>query len=220
MSGARSGPTSGQSGRRWGWHQLSRIWAARVVDDAGVAERHLVLDLGAGTGALTVPLVRTGARVWAVELHPGRVSLLREAVRAGSAEGGPAGGGSARGSGPAGSVTIIQHDLLTLTLPSRPFRVVANPPFAVSAALVRRLTARGSRLVRADLVLPVALVQRWVRRPPRGFVATRGRYVPAHAFSPPATSSAAVLVLSRSASSRPGPSGSPSGSRSGSSCRR
>lgn len=38
----------------------------------------LVFDIGAGEGALTAHLVRAGARVVAVELHPRRVGVLRE----------------------------------------------------------------------------------------------------------------------------------------------
>ena len=64
--------------REWGWHPLRPEWARRVVDSAGVRRGDLVLDLGAGHGALTGPLLAAGARVIAVELHPLRVSVLRE----------------------------------------------------------------------------------------------------------------------------------------------
>ncbi len=41
--------------------------------DAVVRPGELVLDTGAGRGALTAGLVERGARVVAVELHPARV---------------------------------------------------------------------------------------------------------------------------------------------------
>jgi 23S rRNA (adenine-N6)-dimethyltransferase len=70
-------PASGRSGRAWGWHRLADEWAARVVAAAAIRPGELVFDLGAGTGALTGHLVQAGARVVAVELHPGRAATLR-----------------------------------------------------------------------------------------------------------------------------------------------
>jgi 23S rRNA (adenine-N6)-dimethyltransferase len=49
-----------------------------VVAAAGVRAGELVLDIGAGEGALTAHLVRAGARVVAVELNPRRAGILRE----------------------------------------------------------------------------------------------------------------------------------------------
>lgn len=134
---------SGQPARRWGWHPLTDPWAARIVEAAGVREDDLVLDLGAGTGALTRPLLATGARVLAVELHDGRLSALRRL-----AEDEP-------------RLTVVRADVTDLRLPRRPFRVVANPPYAGVSALLQRLLAPGSRLVTADLVLQRQLARRY-----------------------------------------------------------
>jgi 23S rRNA (adenine-N6)-dimethyltransferase len=112
----------------------------------------LVLDIGAGAGALTAPLVRAGARVLAVELHPGRAARL--ATRFAD-----------------DPVTVLPIDARALRLPGRPFRVVASPPYRIGSALLRLLLARGSRLVAADVVLQRAVVRRWVAADPHDMAA-------------------------------------------------
>lgn len=170
---------SAAGGRRWGWHRLRDPWARRVVAASGVGPDDLVLDLGSGTGALTRPLAERGARVIAVELHTGRADRLRRACS-----------GQRR-------VTVVEDDLMSVPLPRRPFRVVANPPYGVSVGLVRRLTAADSALVRADLVLPRWMARRFESDPPRGFTARLDRHVPADAFDPAPQDDSAVLVLVR-----------------------
>lgn len=142
-----------------------------------------MLDLGAGTGALTAPLVGRDARTVAVELHAGRASALRRRFE-----------GSA--------VTVVEADILEIPLPQRPFRVVANPPYAVGAALVRKLTNPRSQLVRADLVVPRWMARRYEASAPRGFSAQVGQHVPASAFDPAPRSDSAVLILRRSVAGR------------------
>jgi 23S rRNA (adenine-N6)-dimethyltransferase len=171
-------PASGRSRRAWGWHRLSDDWAARVVAAAGIRPGQLVLDIGAGEGALTAHLVRAGARVVAVELHPARARVLRRRFP---------------------GVTVVQGDAgaSSIRLPGRPFRVVASPPYGVSASLLRQLLAPESRLVAADLVLQRAVVRKYVSRTSRRYNLAEGCMLPRRAFLPPPRVDSAVLVIRR-----------------------
>jgi 23S rRNA (adenine-N6)-dimethyltransferase len=169
----------------WGWHQLDRRWAARLVALARVQPGDLVLDVGAGSGVITGALLQAGARVIAVELHPRRVAQLRE-----------------RFDGQ--RVTVVRADATDLRLPRRPFTVVANPPFSVTTSLLRRLTAPSSHLERASLILPTWAAMRWAagrgaggQGARRRFAYTRGPTVPARAFRPAAPNPTAVLLVTR-----------------------
>ena len=174
---------SGRDSTWWGYHRLDNRWAARLVEEAAIGPGDLVLDIGAGDGALTEPLVRAGARVIAIELHDERARLLRQRFR-----GEP--------------VVVVVADASDLRLPRRPFRVIANPPFAITTALLRRLLAPGSRLVRADLVVPRHVAARWMspgapagRRWNDEFRLDVVRSLPDRAFRPPATMSTVVLRI-------------------------
>ena len=169
----------------WGWHRLSDEFAARIVAESGVRPADLVLDVGAGHGALTRHLVRAGARVIAVELHPSRASYLRERFAD-------------------AAVTVVCADASMLRVPRRPFRVVANPPYAISSDLLRLLLAPGSRLVAADLVLQKAVVRRYLagtapgaNRWLRHFTVAAGMSLPRRAFHPQPRVDSAVLVIRR-----------------------
>jgi 23S rRNA (adenine-N6)-dimethyltransferase len=136
----------------------------------------LVLDIGAGEGALTAHLVRAGARVVAVELNPRRARVLRERFP---------------------GITVLHADATSIRLPGRPFRVVANPPYGISSALLRTLLAPGSRLVAADLVLQRAVARKYASGAARRFSLTVGLSLPRRAFLPPPHVDSAVLVVRR-----------------------
>jgi 23S rRNA (adenine-N6)-dimethyltransferase len=178
-------PGSGQARGAWGWHPLDSRWAQRVVDAAGIKPGELVLDVGAGLGALTAPLVRAGAQVVAFELHPARADRLRRRFAD-------------------APVTVVRADATDLRLPNRPFRVVSSPPYNISTALLKRLVAPGSRLVSADLVLQRQVANRWARGDAPGanrwfryYDPSIGIRLPRKAFSPPPHVDSAVLVLRR-----------------------
>ena len=141
------------------------------------------MDIGAGTGALTASLVAAGARVIAVELHPQRIAVLRARFAH-------------------DPVTVVRADAADLRLPRRPFRVVANPPFAATTAILRRLLGPGSRLVAADLVLPHWVGRRWAlgKAPGAGrwshdHTVGLGPRIPRAAFTPHATANCVTLVI-------------------------
>jgi 23S rRNA (adenine-N6)-dimethyltransferase len=182
-------PAGGRQGRQafWGFHRLADAWAQRLVTAAGVRAGDLVLDVGAGTGALTAPLVAAGARVVAIELHARRADALRRRFA-----GAP--------------VTVVRADAADLRLPRQPFRVVANPPFGITTGLIRRLLGPGSRLTTADLVVPSHVARRWVGPRAPGMNRWRGTFaahasgrIPAGAFRPPAPAPAVVLRVERRA---------------------
>ena len=176
---ARSG------GRPWGWHRLDPDWANRLVADAALPRGALVVDIGAGTGAISNALVAAGARVLAVEAHPGRARALRDRFRR-------------------DDVIVVEADAIDLRLPRRPYHVVANLPFAISAPVLRRLVQPGSRLVTAHVVLQDQVARRWTTfdapaaaRWRREFDAALGARVPRRAFTPPPRVDARVLRITR-----------------------
>jgi 23S rRNA (adenine-N6)-dimethyltransferase len=167
--------------RRWGWHRLDPTWAARLVADANLPRRAVVLDVGAGLGAVTCALVDNGARVVAVEQHAGRAQHLRDTFS---------------------GVVVVQADARDLRLPRRPFHVVANPPFAMTSALLYRLLQRNSRLVSARLVVQEQAARRWTASSAPGsarwratFDVSLGPRIPRRAFHPPPRVDARILVV-------------------------
>ena len=139
-----------------------------------VTRHDVVCDLGAGLGALTAPLAATGARVIAVELHPRRAAALR-AEYAGT------------------RVAVVELDLRDFTFPGRPYRVVANPPYAGVNALVRRLLA-DRHLDPPTWSSAEGAARGLLRQSPRIHL---GERLPRHAFVHPPPGAARVLQVRR-----------------------
>jgi 23S rRNA (adenine-N6)-dimethyltransferase len=163
--------------------------AAELVEQAGVGAGDLVVEIGAGTGVLTEALARRAGRVVAVELDPRLADRTRSRLAG------------------YGNVRVLTGDALTLPVPRRPFRVVANLPFGSTAALLRRLLDDPrSRLERADLVLQEQAARRYASRHPStpdaiawgaAYELTVGRRLGPASFRPPPRVGAAVLTVRR-----------------------
>lgn len=124
-----------QGARRPGQHFLrSRALVRSLVDGAGIAAGDLVVDVGAGRGAITAELVERGATVWAVEADPALAAVLRDRF--------------------GGRVRVLETDARRLSWPRDPFAVVANLPFAGGTEILSSLLGDPAvPLRRAELVL-------------------------------------------------------------------
>ena len=163
--------------------------AAAIVRDARIPPDELVLDLGAGAGALTAELGRTARHVRAIEIDPALVARLRE-----------------RFSRTAG-IEIVRGDVLRVPLPREPFRVVANIPFNLTTAIMRRLLDDPALpLRRADLIVAADVAWKRARVSPSTALGvywgawwefTAVRRLDASAFAPPPGTDGAVLRIAR-----------------------
>jgi 23S rRNA (adenine-N6)-dimethyltransferase len=161
--------------------------AAELVRHAGVGPDDLVLDLGAGTGAITAPLAATGARVLAVERDE---RLARRLARRFAAD---------------DRVRVVHGDLLRIPLPRRRHLVVASIPFATSSALLHRLLDRpATAMAAADLVVAWGLAVQLSAPRQRGLDSAwwAGRFsfrlvrrLASPCFSPPPSVDAAHLAI-------------------------
>lgn len=194
MSGRKR--RSGRDQRRRSLSQnflVDRTLVAQLIDDLQIIENELVVDLGAGTGALTMPLADSGARVWAVERDPVWAERLAT---------------TAVGAGFGDRIRVIRSDLRRLRFPREPFRVVANPPFNLTTEILKLLLddPSSSSLTRADVVLQREVALKHTSQPPRALKTagwspwwefSTGRQISASSFRPRPSVDAAVLTICR-----------------------
>jgi 23S rRNA (adenine-N6)-dimethyltransferase len=185
-----SGRSRSGRGEWLGQHFLAGRWLAEeLAEGAQIGRADLVVELGAGTGLLTEALAGQAGRVLAVERDPGLAA--RAAARLAGHR----------------NVRVVTGDARRIALPGRPFRVVANLPFGVTTALLRRLLADPLvPLQRADLLVQWEAARRWARcRPATPDLVRAGfrwrlevtrRLEPA-CFRPPPSVVAGLLVATR-----------------------
>jgi 23S rRNA (adenine-N6)-dimethyltransferase len=120
-----------------GQHYLAdRRLAVELASAAELTTDDLVVEIGSGFGRLTAELAGRAGRVVAIEADARSAARLASRFREHP------------------QVTVVAGDALRVPLPHRPFKVVANPPFHLTAELLGRLFEDClPRLQRADLVL-------------------------------------------------------------------
>lgn len=121
MAAPRRAP--GSSGRPSdGQHFLrSALLASELVDGSDIGLDDIVVEIGGGTGRLTEPLARRAGLVIVVERDATLVGLLRTRFEE------------------TPNVEIVGANALQVPLPTEPFRVFGNLPFAFGTRILRRL---------------------------------------------------------------------------------
>lgn len=93
-----------------------------LVGHSNIRKNDLVYDLGAGSGIISSVLAKRCRQVVAVEIEPQALVKLRQNLANDD------------------NVTIMEKDILTLPLPSEPYKIFANIPFHLSADIVHKFT--------------------------------------------------------------------------------
>lgn len=177
--------------RRLGQNFLRPERAERLVAEAGFRPDELVVEFGAGLGAITIALAKRGLEVVAVELDPVWAERLRQRVRS---------LGQAR-------VRVVEADFLSLPLPTRPFRVIGSVPFGRTTDVLRHLLDEPRvPLERADVIVQWEVACKRAAIPPATLLSTiwapwwefrLGRRIPSAEFRPVPKVDGGVLVVTR-----------------------
>lgn len=133
---------------------------ARLVDAAGLSAGGLALEVGPGTGTLTEALLGRGVDVVAGELDEGLAAALAERVPT---------------LGLAGRFTLVVGDALApgrrlsmalaAALGDRPFRLVANLPYAVATPIMLTLLTHHPRCDRLVVTIQREVADRLLAKP-------------------------------------------------------
>lgn len=123
----------------------------RVASAADLRPDETVLEIGPGVGSLTRHLAETAAQVIAVELDEALLPALRQVLQ------------------PYGNVRVVMGDILSLPrpafVPETAYAVVANIPYYITAAILRRLLAAPPRPTRLTLTVQKEVADRLCAQP-------------------------------------------------------
>lgn len=119
----------------------------RLLNRSGIVEDDLVIEIGPGRGVITRRLAARCRQVLAVEKDPRLVELLRAHFA------------------DAGNVALFEADFLDFPLPLTAYKVFANIPFNITAAIVGKLTSGSSPPVDAFLGMQREAAERFLGTP-------------------------------------------------------
>jgi 23S rRNA (adenine-N6)-dimethyltransferase len=175
--------------RRLGQNFLNAATADFLIDRADFQPRELVVEVGAGRGAMTAALARRGVRIIAVEPDPVWSAQLRERISKDL------------------HVRVIEGDFLSLALPLEPFRVVGSLPFARTTDMLRRLLDDPDTCMeRADVIVQWEVARKRAASPPSTLLSAAwapwwdiqlGHRIPAREFRPIPRVDAGLLTITR-----------------------
>ena len=119
--------------------------AARLVEATSISRADLVIEIGAGRGALTLPLSHRAGRLIAVELDGALATRLDGRFDR--------------------HVEIVATDFLDLALPAGAYKAFGNVPFASTTDIVRKLVRAPNPPTDAWLVVQREVAHRFCGAP-------------------------------------------------------
>ncbi|MFC1515401.1 16S rRNA (adenine(1518)-N(6)/adenine(1519)-N(6))-dimethyltransferase RsmA [Thermodesulfobacteriota bacterium] len=129
--------------------------AEMIVKRSGIAPESVVLEIGAGLGALTIPLAHSAAKVYAVEKDREIINILRTQILANALT----------------NVDLIEENILEVDLNAiarksgSRFVVMGNLPYNISSQVLVQLIHTRKDVSRAVLMFQKELAQRISARP-------------------------------------------------------
>lgn len=115
----------------------------KMIDHANLSKNDLVVEFGAGKGALTQPLSLKAGQIFAVEYDPQHVNLLKADFSHSD------------------HVRIIQQDILKFSLPKAPFKLVANIPYAITTPIFEMVLNPFTRLQNGMIIIEKGAAKRF-----------------------------------------------------------
>ena len=135
--------------KRFGQHFLTRTSAVRAIVDAALdSGAPSLLEIGPGPGVLTGPLLEDGRPLWAVDLDPDAVALLRERFR-----------GRAHFHPLLGDAVQVPLDF------PGPLSVVGNLPYNAATAILTRFLVQPVPWLRMVFMFQLEVAQKLLGRP-------------------------------------------------------
>jgi 16S rRNA (adenine1518-N6/adenine1519-N6)-dimethyltransferase len=136
-----------------GQHFLKSEKALRSIIEAGeIIEKDIVLEIGPGQGALTEKLLKTGARVVAIEKDDNLFEQLKKKFK---------------NEINSGQLDLIHADILDLDisyylLPTTDYKLVANIPYNITGAILKKFLGADCQPKRIVLLVQKEVAQRIV----------------------------------------------------------
>jgi len=139
-------------GRRLGQHFLSRKSTLDRIAESACGERTpLVIEIGAGRGALTESLLERAEKVVAIEVDPVLIHYLRQKFRDAL---------------DACRLVLVESDILTTDLSSwGPGVIAGNLPYYITSPILERIFAAGANCKRAVILVQAEVAARIVAQP-------------------------------------------------------